>query len=72
MFALDKRLFEIAELMMKADLFAFGGDFASLLPILNQVVDVKGLLDSKTFMGGIIFGQDAPGPDCHYRYLRRM
>jgi chromate transporter len=62
LFALDKRLFEIAELMMKADLFAFGGDCASLPPMLNQVVDVKKLLDSKTFMSGIVLGQVAPGP----------
>jgi chromate transport protein ChrA len=37
--------------MMKVDLFVFGGGFASLPPpMLNQVVDVEGLLDSKTFM----------------------
>jgi len=36
--------------MMKVDLFVFGGGFASLPPMFNQVVDVEGLLESKTFM----------------------
>jgi hypothetical protein len=35
---------------MKVDLFVLGGGFASLSPMLNQVVDVEGLLDSKTIM----------------------
>jgi hypothetical protein len=50
LYALDKRFFEIDESMVKADLFVFGGGLASLLPMLNQVVDVEGLLDSKTFV----------------------
>jgi chromate transport protein ChrA len=36
--------------MMKVDLFVFGGGFASLPPMLNQVVDVEGFLHSKTFI----------------------
>jgi len=50
LYTLDKRFFEIDESMVKADFFVFGGGLASLLPMLNQVVDVEGLLDSKTFV----------------------
>jgi chromate transporter len=59
---LDKRLFGIAALMLKVDLFAFGGGFASLPLLLNQVVDVRGWIDSKTFMDGVALGQVTPGP----------
>ena len=50
LYDLDRRFFEIDESMVKADLFVFGGGLASLLPMLNQVVDVEGLLDSKPFV----------------------
>jgi hypothetical protein len=50
LYALDRRFFEIDESMVKADLLVFGGGLASLSPMLNQVVDVEGLLDSKTFV----------------------
>jgi chromate transporter len=59
---LNRKLFELALLMMKVDLFAFGGGFASLPLLLNQVVEVKGWLDGKTFMDGIALGQVTPGP----------
>jgi len=50
LYALDRRFFEIDESIMKADLFVSSGGLASLSPMLNQVVDVEGLLDSKTFV----------------------
>jgi chromate transporter len=62
LYLLDKRLFGIAALMLKVDLFAFGGGFASLPLLLNQVVDVRGWIDSKTFMDGVALGQVTPGP----------
>jgi len=62
LYFLDNRLFEIAALMVKVDLFAFGGGFASLPLLLNQVVEVKGWLDNKTFMDGVALGQITPGP----------
>jgi chromate transporter len=62
LYFLDNRLFGIAALMVKVDLFAFGGGFASLPLLLNQVVEVKGWLDNKTFMDGVALGQITPGP----------
>ncbi len=58
----DKRLYSLAALMMRIDLFAFGGGFASVPLMLHEVVDVKGWMDSKTFMDGIVLGQVTPGP----------
>ena len=55
-------LMQIAAVMLKIDLFAFGGGFAALPLMLHQVVDVKGWIDSKTFMDGIALGQITPGP----------
>ena len=48
--------------MLKVDIFAFGGGFASVPLMLHEVVDVRHWLDSKTFMDGIALGQVTPGP----------
>ncbi|MCX8111517.1 MAG: chromate efflux transporter [Syntrophorhabdaceae bacterium] len=62
LFTINKRLFELALLMLKIDLFAFGGGFASLPLMLQEVVHVRGWLDNRTFMDGIALGQVTPGP----------
>jgi chromate transporter len=56
------KLFTLALLMLKIDLFAFGGGFASLPLMLQEVVHVQGWMDEKTFMDGIALGQITPGP----------
>jgi chromate transporter len=58
----DETLFKIALIMMKIDLFAFGGGYASLPLMLHEVVYSLKWLDSKTFMDGIALGQVTPGP----------
>jgi chromate transporter len=55
-------LFSLVLLMMKVDLFAFGGGFASLPLMLQEVVHVRGWMDARTFMDGIALGQVTPGP----------
>jgi len=62
LFFLDRTLFALALLMLKIDLFAFGGGFASVPLMLHEVVDARGWLDSQTFMDGIALGQVTPGP----------
>jgi chromate transporter len=62
MFLLDRRLLDPSLLMLKVDLFAFGGGFSSLPLMLHEVVDVRHLMDQKTFMDGIALGQITPGP----------
>lgn len=62
LFVADHRLFDLAALMMKVDVFAFGGGFASVPVMLHQVVDVRHWMNSRTFMDGIAMGQVTPGP----------
>jgi chromate transporter len=59
---LDKRLFQLSLLMMKVDLFAFGGGFASIPLMLHDVVDVWHWIAPRVFMDGIALGQITPGP----------
>jgi len=62
LYFLSATLFNLAAVMLKIDLFAFGGGFASLPLMLHEIVINRGWLDSKTFMDGIALGQITPGP----------
>ncbi len=62
LYSLDLKLFRLALLMMRIDLFAFGGGFASIPLMLHEIVNVRGWMDSKPFMDGIALGQMTPGP----------
>ena len=62
LFFLRNDLFQLAILMSKVDLFAFGGGFASLPLMFHEVVEVRSWLDGPTFMNGIALGQFTPGP----------
>jgi len=59
---LDRRLFDLATLMFKIDLFAFGGGFASVPLMFHEVVEVRRWLDGPTLLNGIALGQVTPGP----------
>lgn len=59
---IDKSLFYLAFTMIKIDLFAFGGAYASLPLMLHEFVYRLGWLDQKIFMDGIALGQVTPGP----------
>ena len=58
----DRKLFDLSALMLKVDLFAFGGGYASVPLMLHEVVGARHWMDSKTFMDGIALGQVTPGP----------
>ena len=62
LFLADHRLFSLASIMLRIDLFAFGGGFASVPLMLHEIVDARHWLDNKTFMDGIALGQVTPGP----------
>jgi chromate transporter len=62
LFVANRQLFNLALVMLKVDVSAFGGGFASIPVMLQQVVDVRKWIDSKTFMDGIALGQVTPGP----------
>ena len=62
LFLLDRRLLSLSLLMLRIDLFAFGGGFASIPIMLHEIVEVQGWIQPKTFMDGIALGQVTPGP----------
>jgi chromate transporter len=62
LYFLDQRLFDLATLMFRIDLFAFGGGFASVPLMFHEVVQVRSWLDGPTLLSGIVLGQVTPGP----------
>jgi chromate transporter len=62
LFLFDRELFHLAILLFRIDLTAFGGGFASIPLMLNEIVDVRHWMDAATFMNGIVLGQITPGP----------
>jgi len=55
-------LFQLAWIMAKIELFAFGGGYAALTLMFHEVVEAKGWLDHKALMDGVALGQLTPGP----------
>jgi chromate transporter len=62
LFLFQRRFFDLAFLMTKVDLFAFGGGFSSVPLMFNEVVHVRAWMDGLTFLDGIALGQVTPGP----------
>jgi chromate transporter len=62
LFFFNQTLFNLAILLFRIDLLAFGGGFASVPLMLHEIVGVRNWIDSQTFMNGIILGQVTPGP----------
>jgi chromate transporter len=55
-------LAQLALLMTRIDLMAFGGGFASVPFMFHEIVEVRSWLDASTFLDGIALGQFTPGP----------
>jgi chromate transporter len=55
-------LFNLAALMFRIDLFAFGGGFSSVPLMFHETVEVRHWLDGPTLLNGIVLGQVTPGP----------
>ena len=62
LFFTRRALFDLAVLMFKIDLFAFGGGFASIPLMFHEIVQVRNWMDGPTFLNGIVMGQVTPGP----------
>ncbi|MDD1701216.1 MAG: chromate efflux transporter [Methanoregula sp.] len=62
LYLLQPDLFALATTMAWIDLFAFGGGFAALPLMFQEVVIVHSWLDSATFINGLALGQVTPGP----------
>lgn len=56
------KLAQLAMLMARIDLIAFGGGFASVPLMFHEIVEVRGWLTGPTFLDGIALGQFTPGP----------
>ena len=59
---LDRGLFDLVETMVRVDLMAFGGGYASVPLMQHEVVDAHRWMTARTFMDGIALGQVTPGP----------
>jgi len=62
LYFLRRGLFDLAALMSKIDLIAFGGGFASVPLMFHEIVEVRSWMTGPTFLNGIILGQFTPGP----------
>ncbi|MGA2104446.1 MAG: chromate efflux transporter [Methanoregula sp.] len=62
LYFLNTDLFTLAATMARVDLFAFGGGFASLPLMFQEVVVVHSWLSSTAFINGLALGQVTPGP----------
>ena len=62
LFFVHRPLFQLAALMARIDLLAFGGGFASVPLMYHETVEVRHWLDSQTLLDGIALGQVTPGP----------
>lgn len=62
LFEFRRPLFDLAITVLRIDLFAFGGGFASVPLLFHEVVAVRGWLSGPTLLDGIVLGQITPGP----------
>jgi chromate transporter len=62
LFFVAQKLFDLSVLMVKVDLLAFGGGFASVPLMFHYVVENNSWMDGPTFLDGIALGQITPGP----------
>lgn len=58
----DSELFALGALMLRIDLFAFGGGLAAVPLMFHEIVELRSWLPSNVFMDGIALGQITPGP----------
>jgi len=62
LFALRQEIFQLAIIMAKIDLIAFGGAFGSVPLMFHEIVEARGWMDAPTLLNGIVLGQFTPGP----------
>ena len=62
LFLAHRQLFELAVMILRIDLFAFGGGFASVPLLFTEVVSLRHWLDGPALLDGIVLGQVTPGP----------
>lgn len=60
LFFVNKEYFTLATIMLRINLFSFGGGLAAMPMMYHKLVDLFGWFDKKTFMDGVILGQVTP------------
>ncbi len=61
LFFIDRKYFILSTVMLRIDLFAFGGGFAAVPVMFHEIIGIFNWLDKKTFLDGIVLGQITPG-----------
>lgn len=61
LFFIKREYFILATIMLRIDLFSFGGGLAAMPIMYHEMVDLFGWFDEKTFMDGMVLGQITPG-----------
>jgi chromate transporter len=61
LFIISREYFTLVTIMLRIDLFSFGGGLAAMPIMYHELVDLFGWFDAKTFMDGAILGQVTPG-----------
>ena len=61
LFLVSKEYFTLGTILLRIDLFSFGGGLASMPIMYHEFVDLFGWFDEKTFMDGVVLGQVTPG-----------
>lgn len=61
LFIAARNYFTLSTIMLRIDLFSFGGGLASMPIMYHELVDLHKWFDAHTFMDGAILGQVTPG-----------
>lgn len=61
-FFVNRKLFDLAWLMLGINCVSFSGGFAALPIMYHLIVEVAGQMSSRMFLDGIALGQITPGP----------
>ena len=61
LFFVNREYFTLATMMLRIDLFSFGGGLAAMPMMYHELVELFHWFNEKTFMDGVILGQVTPG-----------
>lgn len=61
LFIVSRDYFILATVMLRIDLFSFGGGLAAMPIMYHEFIDIFNWFDQQTFMDGMILGQVTPG-----------
>ena len=72
LFFVERKLFDLAAMMFRIDLFAFGGGFASVPLMFHEIVEVRSWMDGANVLKWNCFGADYSGTDRDNRDVRGL